>query len=285
MNQRLILFYQFFKIKDPETFRLWQLELCQRLELKGRVIVSSIGLNGTLGGALSNLKLYRRALQSVPELRSMQYKWSAGSAKDFPKLSVKTRPEPVTLAAKRDFNPFDSSQGLTPQEWHQYLDKNPETLVLDARNNYESQIGRFKVKNLVTPDIKTFKDIKPIVHKLPKNQTILTYCTGDIRCEYLSAYMKSLGFKKVHHLKGGIIKYGQAFADQGFWQGKCYVFDKRMKIAFSDKSQDLADCLSCNKKTSEQVNCDDCNRQLVVCKKCRKQSYRHCQQAVVSRSD
>ena len=127
----------------------------------------------------------------------------------FPKLSVKTRPELVTLDPDVEFDANNSTKGLSVDDWHQYLEDNPETVVLDARNSYESQIGNFKAKNLITPQIKTFKEIKPVVKKLPKDEPVLTYCTGNIRCQYLSAYMKKLGFKKVHHLRGGIMAYGK----------------------------------------------------------------------------
>ena len=282
--ERIILFYKFYPIADPAVMKLWQLELCRRLNLTGRVIVSPAGLNGTLGGRLADLKAYRRSLKSWPPGRDIDYKWSAGCRDDFPKLSVKVRPEPVTLQTNQDFAAWRAPVGLTPQQWHQYLEKHPDVLVLDARNDYESSIGCFRVKNLIKPAIKTFKEIKGVVAQLPKDQPILTYCTGDIRCEYLSAYMHTQGFAQVHHLRGGIIKYGQAYRDRGFWQGKCYVFDKRMKLSFSDESQDIARCLNCRQATSEQVNCDDCNRQLVVCLKCQRQPFYHCQQPTVSRA-
>ena len=212
----------------------------------------------------------------------MDYKWSPGSRYDFPKLSVKTRPELVTLDSKSHFDIQEADEGLSPQAWHQYLKDHPQTLVLDARNYYESEIGYFDIPNLVKPPIKTFKEIKAVVEGLPREEPILTYCTGDIRCEYLSAYMKQQGFVKVHHLEGGIMRYGQVYGDQGFWQGKCYVFDKRMQLGFSPASGDLAQCFNCDCQTSKQVNCDDCNLQLVLCPDCQKQPYSHCQSLVVS---
>jgi UPF0176 protein len=98
----------------------------------------------------------------------------------------------------------------------------------------------------------------------------LTYCTGDIRCEYLSAYMKHKGFEDVYHLDGGIVKYGQAFGDDGFWEGKCYVFDARKSLAFSDDSKVVGECANCGAATSRQENCSDpsCNLQFVVCDAC-----------------
>ena len=172
---------------------------------------------------MSALKAYRKALQAVAYLRDMEYKWTVGKADDFPKLSVKVRSEPITLAAASPPQPSAASPGLSPRQWHRYLLDNPDAIVLDARNHYESEIGRFQARNLIRPAIKTFKEIKAVVARLPKDQPILTYCTGDIRCEYLSAYMTDQGFKTVHHLRGGIVKYGQIYGDRGLWRGKCYV--------------------------------------------------------------
>ena len=264
------MYYLFVPIADPETIKLWQKELCTRLNLKGRIIVADHGINGTLGGEEKDVKQYVKTMKEHPLFKKIQYKWSDGEGNDFPRLSVKVRPELITLAPDEEFDVFNSSTGLSPEKWHEYLQSNEEVILLDARNNYESEIGVFKAKNLVTPDIKAFKQIKKELNKLPKDKPILTYCTGDVRCEYLSAYMKHKGFQEVYHLDGGIVKYGQQFKDEGFWDGKCFVFDQRMSVGFSDDSQDIADCLYCKSKTSHYINCANkkCNKLILVCEKC-----------------
>ena len=207
-------------------------------------------------------------MNQTEEFKSIEYKWSEGSAGDFPKLSIKVRKELVTLDPDTDFDVFDKGTPLRPEAWHTYLQEHPDAIIFDARNNYESQVGKFK--NAITPNIKTFKDVKQELDALPKDQPVLTYCTGDIRCEYLSAYMKHRGFKDVYHLDGGIVKYGEAFGDDGFWEGKCYVFDARKSIAFSAGSKDIGACVNCGNSTSRQENCADesCNLQFVICDKC-----------------
>ena len=279
---KIILYYKFAPVIDPEMVRLWQRELCCRLDLKGRIVIAEHGINGTLGGRLEDLRAYKRAMNTTTTFKDIEYKWSLGNRDDFPKLSIKVRPELVTLAPNEKFDVFNSSTGLRPKQWHQYLEDNPEVTVLDARNYYESEIGNFQAKNLLKPNIKTFKQVKSALKTLPKDKPVLTYCTGDVRCEYLSAYMKHKGFKQVYHLDGGIVKYGQLYQDDGYWVGKCYVFDRRMRMAFSDKAQDLANCLNCRQATSHQVNCDDCNRQVVICSVCAQQPYVHCQKPTVS---
>lgn len=275
--EKIILYYRFVPLNDPLTVMHWQRELCERYNLKGRIIVASQGINGTLGGDIKGLKAYVKAMNLHPSFKGTEYKWSDGSAEDFPKLSVKVRKELVTLAPDEQFDVFNSTKGLRPKAWHDYLEKNPDAIILDARNDYESDIGAFKGKNVIKPKIKTFRDIKPQLEKIPKDKPILTYCTGDIRCEYLSAYMKHKGFNEVYHLDGGIVKYGEQFGDDGHWEGKCYVFDKRMKLSFSDKSKDIGICVHCSKPTSDHINCADmsCNQLVLVCSSCSTKSS-HC---------
>lgn len=268
--EKIILFYKFVPVPDPTTVMYWQKELCERHGLRGRIIVAEAGINGTVGGPIDGVKAYVKAMNLHPLFKRIEYKWSDGTAEDFPRLSVKVRPELVTLAPDEKFDVFNSTKGLRPKAWHEYLEKHPDAIVLDARNDYESDIGAFKGKNVIRPNIKTFRDIKPHLDKIPKDQPVLTYCTGDIRCEYLSAYMKHKGFGEVYHLDGGIVKYGEQFGDEGHWEGKLYVFDKRMKLAFSEDSKDIGVCVHCGKYTSKHINCADvsCNRLVLVCQKC-----------------
>ena len=271
LMEKIILYYKFVPLSDPETVKFWQRNLCERLNLKGRIIVSQHGINGTLGGDIKLLKLYTREMNQHPQFKGIQYKWSDGKGSDFPRLSVKVRPELVTLAPNETFDVFNSTKGLKPKQWHDYIQKNPDVLILDARNDYESEIGAFKGKNVIKPKIKAFRDIKPELEKLPKDKPILTYCTGDIRCEYLSAYMKHKGFDEVYHLDGGIVKYGQEFKDSGFWEGKCFVFDNRLNIAFSDNAKDIGSCVHCGQQTSNHENCANksCNLFALVCENCK----------------
>lgn len=272
--QKVILYYKFVKVPDPETVKYWQRNLCERFGLKGRIIVADNGINGTLAGHVDNVKAYVREMNTHPLFKGIEYKWSDGTGNEFPKLNVKVRPELVTLAPEEEFDVFDSAPGLRPDEWHEYIEKNPNVTILDARNEYEGEIGTFKGKNVIKPRIGAFKEIKRELDKLPKDQPVLTYCTGDIRCEYLSAYMKHQGFGEVHHLDGGIIKYGEEYGDEGYWQGKCFVFDQRMNVAFSRESADIGECMHCGGKTSRHTNCmnPSCNALLLVCEGCSQQT-------------
>jgi UPF0176 protein len=267
---KIILYYLFVPVPDPETVREWQRELCARLGLRGRIIVAPHGINGTLGGSIDQVKAYVKAMNKHHLFKGIAYKWSDGGAGDFPRLSVKVRPELVTLAPDETFDVYKSTKGLSPKQWHTYMQEHPDVLVLDARNAYESDIGVFDAKRLVAPKIAAFKEIKKTLETLPKDKPILTYCTGDVRCEYLSAYMKHKGFSEVYHLDGGIVKYGQAYKDAGKWKGKCFVFDKRMALAFSQEGADIGHCSHCQEKTSRHVNCTEpsCHDLVLVCETC-----------------
>lgn len=253
---------------------LWQRELCANLGLKGRIIIAEHGINGTLGGPIKAVKKYVREMNAHPQFKGIQYKWSDGKGDEFPRLSVKVRKELVTLAPDEKFDVFNSTKGLKPHQWHKYIEDNPDVIILDARNDYESDIGAFKGKNVIKPKIGAFKEIKKELKRLPKDQPILTYCTGDIRCEYLSAYMAHSGFDEVYHLDGGIVKYGQEFKDEGHWEGKCFVFDKRLNVGFSEGAKDIGKCTHCGNNTSRHINCANmqCNRLILVCEDCDKKT-------------
>jgi UPF0176 protein len=268
--QKIILYYKFAPVKDPGMTMRWQKELCERLNLKGRIIVSEHGINGTLGGDLGDLRTYKKEMNKSVVFKDIEYKWSNGTRDDFPRLSIKVRKELVTLDAPEDFDPFDKGTPLRPEAWHKFIEEHPEVPILDGRNEYESNIGRFK--GAITPKIHAFKEIKEELDKLPKDKPVLAYCTGDIRCEYLSAYMKHEGFKEVYHLDGGIVKYGEKYGDKGHWEGKCFVFDDRMHLSFSDESQDIGECVHCHEKTSNYENCANmaCNNLVLICKDCKK---------------
>jgi UPF0176 protein len=265
---KVILYYKFTPVSDPEAVKLWQRNLCERLGLQGRIIVSEHGINGTLGGNYKSVRAYVRETTMYEPFRNIEFKWSNGTGEDFPRLSVKVRPELVTLDPEIEFDVFDAGIGLRPAQWHRLLEENPDITLLDARNHYESSVGRFK--GAITPKIDTFKQIKTTIDELDPSEPVATYCTGDIRCEYLSAYLKHRGFETVYHLDGGIVKYGEEFGNKGLWDGACYVFDKRKQVTFGKHVELVGTCSSCANATNKVVNCAniDCPKQLVVCESC-----------------
>jgi len=280
--QKIILYYKFVPVEDAVSVMFWQKALCEKLELKGRIIISKHGINGTLGGELKNLRLYKRSMNEHPKFKGMMYKWSDGSSEHFPKLSVKVRDEIVTFGAGDELEVDENGvvgggKHLKPEQVHELVEeKGDEVVFMDGRNAYESEIGQFK--GAIKPNVKTAKEFDaeldtPEMQKL-KDKPIVTYCTGGIRCEILSSLMKKKGFTDVYQIDGGIVKYGEKYKDEGFWEGKLYVFDKRMRMGFSDKAVDIGECVHCGSKTSNHINCSElkCNRQVLVCEKCLSQT-------------
>lgn len=276
--EKIILFYKFTPLSDPTTVMHWQRELCLHNGLKGRIIISKHGINGTLGGKIEALKAYKKAMNLHPSFKGITYKWSDGLADDFPRLSIKVRDEIVTFLAtdeiKVDENGVvNGGKHIKPEALHELVkQKGDDVVFVDGRNSYEAQIGKFK--NAVVPNTKTTRDFiqeldTPKMQAI-KNKTIVTYCTGGIRCEILSSLMKNRGFQDVYQMDGGIVKYGEKFKDDGLWEGKLYVFDRRMKLAFSDNSKDIGKCRYCRKLTSNFINCakSECNKLILVCLSC-----------------
>jgi len=281
--EKIILFYKFIPVTDPETTRLWQTELCTRLGLQGRVIISKHGINGTLGGPLDSLRAYKSAMNKTIVLKGINYKWSEGNANHFPRLSVKVRDEIVTFHAADEIvvnekGIVNGGQHLKPEAVHKLLkERGDEVVFFDGRNKHEAKIGKFK--NAVVPDVETSRDFikeieKPKYAKL-KDKPIVTYCTGGIRCEILSALMKNRGFKEVYQIDGGIVKYGEKYGDDGEWEGKLHIFDNRMVMQFSDNAKDIGECIHCQGKTSNYVNCANkqCNKLVLVCHGCANDEY------------
>lgn len=276
--EKIILYYKFVPITDPEMTKLWQLELCARLGLKGRILISKHGINGTLGGDLDALRAYKSTMNKTTTFKGITYKWSDGKADDFPRLSVKVRDEIVTFHAADELVVSDKGvenggQHLKPEEVHKLMQERGDDVVFfDGRNKYEAKIGKFK--NAVVPDVETsrdfIKEIEKPEYEAIKDKPIVTYCTGGIRCEILSALMKNRGFKEVYQIDGGIVKYGEKYGDDGLWEGKLHIFDNRMVQSFSEKAQDIGDCTHCQAKTSNYVNCANkaCNKLVLVCEAC-----------------
>jgi UPF0176 protein len=280
---KVILYYKFVPVSDPNITMRWQKELCERLNLKGRIIISSHGINGTLGGGIESLREYKREMNRSILFKGIMYKWSDGSGNDFPKLSVKVRDELVAFGASYEL--VVSERGvenggvhLKPEQVHKLVqERGDEVIFFDGRNAYEAQVGKFK--NAIIPEVKTtpdfLKELEDPKYDAIKNRPIITYCTGGIRCEILSVLMKNRGFKEVYQIDGGIVKYGEKYGDDGFWEGSLYIFDGRMNHKFSSKAKDIGECVHCGKNTSRFINCADksCNQLKLVCQGCNTKTF------------
>lgn len=274
--EKILLYYKFQPVADTEAVRLWQRTLCEKLNLKGRILISAHGINGTVGGDIENLKIY--AKETKQYFKNTMFKWSEGTRDHFPKLIVKVRDEIVSFGAGDELRVDEQGvvgggKHLTPEQVHELVkEKGEDVVFFDGRNAYEAKVGKFK--NAVVPDTRTSKDF---IRELEsgkyddiKDKPVVTYCTGGIRCEILSSLMKNRGFQDVYQMDGGIVKYGEKYGDDGLWEGSLYVFDDRMGMKFSDHAKDIGECIHCGGKTSNYENCalKSCNELVLICEDC-----------------
>ena len=256
--QKVILFYGFAPVSDPNALRLWQRDLCENLDLTGRIIISVHGINGTLGGSMKALKKYVRKTKEFPGFGKIDFKWSNGTGDDFPKLVVRVRDELVSfgsvdeLAVTQD-GVVGGGTHLSPHEVHDLVaSRGDEVVFFDARNSFEARVGKFR--NAIVPDVATTRDFLAEFESGKfdhlKEKPIVTYCTGGVRCEVLSAVMKNRGFQEVYQMAGGIVRYGETFGDDGLWDGSLYIFDNRMSMNFSEHTKVLGACDECGVPTN-----------------------------------
>lgn len=274
--EKILLYYKFQPIADPEAVRLWQRALCEKLNLKGRILISPHGINGTVGGNINDLKAY--AKETKQYFQGITFKWSEGTRDHFPKLQIKVRDEIVSFGAAEELRVDEhgvvgGGKHLKPEQVHELVkEKGDDVVFFDGRNAYEAKVGKFK--NAVVPDTRTSKDfireLESGKYDELKDKPVVTYCTGGIRCEILSSLMKNRGFQDVYQMDGGIVKYGEKYGDDGLWEGSLYVFDDRMGMKFSDHSQDIGECIHCGGKTSNYENCalKSCNDLVLICESC-----------------
>ena len=293
---KILLFYSFAPIADPDAVRLWQRELCESLGLRGRIIVSPHGINGTVGGELDACKQYLRRSSAHPAFANLDAKWSDGSGfapdapeplhgvdrrapwrriTDFPRLSVKARAEVVSFGAPDELVVDESGvvgggQRLSPAEVHALVEERGDDVVFfDGRNAFEAAVGRFR--GAVVPDVATthdfIREIDSGAFDELKGRPIVTYCTGGIRCEVLSSLMVQRGFGEVYQIDGGIVRYGEAYGNDGLWDGSLVVFDGRGTVDFGPDPAVIGRCASCAAPTGRLANCWDagCREQLPVC--------------------
>ena len=267
MSHLVLLFYKFVEVPNPDDEVALQLEWGRELGLKGRVIVACEGINATLSGTRGAAQEYMRRMNSHPLFEGTQFKTDEHKDHAFKRLSVKLRPEIVTLGLPVD-TIRNTGKRLAAQEFRDMLDQ-PEALVLDIRNEYEYAMGRFK--GAVRPPLEAFREFPGWIEENfedAKDRPILTYCTGGIRCEKFTAHMVERGFKNVYQLEGGIVTYAKdpVVRGEGF-EGNCFMFDDRLSVPVGAP---VSHCERCGEPSARYVNCDnvDCNRLYFLCADC-----------------
>lgn len=280
----VLLYYHYFRPGDPDRYFQVHRDLCERLGLRGRILIGHEGLNGTVSGPAEATTLYQRILGSDPRTRSMPFKVERVDGHVFPKLSVKLRREIVTLGLdpEDDIDPTErTGRKLQPAEWQEAIE-DPESVIIDGRNDYEAAIGHFR--GAICPDIENFRDFPRWLEEHAgelRGRRILTYCTGGIRCEKLSSLLLREGFEDVSQLDGGIIRYAQDPETRGRnFDGLCYVFDERVavEVNHTESRRLVSHCLRCGEPSARYRNCawSPCNIQVFLCEACESTKGRFC---------
>ena len=280
---QVLLYYYYCDIESPENYRDEHRELCESLELLGRIIVGKEGINGTVSGTKQNCALYIEALKNDPLTKGVEFKIDPEQGHVFPKLSIKAREEIVTLGlGESDFSPNETTgKYLAPKEWLEAM-HDPNAVIIDARNDYEWELGKFK--NAILPPVDSFRDLPQWIsdnREMFEGKRILTYCTGGIRCEKFSGHLVREGFEDVSQLHGGIVTYGKDPEVQGEdYEGQCYVFDQRIAVPVNTKNPTIiAHCKHCNEPCERYINCKnkhECNDQHFSCEACEEKSLGCC---------
>lgn len=245
--------YKFVSLPDYKELKSPLLDLCLKNNIKGTFLLAHEGINGTVSGtrdAIDNLLNY---LNLDSRFHDLEYKESIHSKKPFLRMKVKLKKEIVTLGIE-DIDPNkDKGTYVEPEQWNELIN-DPDTITIDTRNTYEINIGTFK--NAVNPNTTNFRELPEFVEKNlqdKKDKNIAMYCTGGIRCEKSTAYLKKLGFKNVYHLKGGILNYlNKVPEEQSLWEGECFVFDERVAVDHKLAKGHYDQCHGCRNPISEE---------------------------------
>ena len=263
----ILLFYKYAQIENPDKFIEKHLKMCRSIGLMGRILVAHEGINGSVSGTREQTEEYKKMMWLDDRFSDIFFKEDIGLMHPFKKMIVKTKKEIVNFGVSVDLK--NTGKNLTPREFLELYDDNEDVIILDARNEYESRVGKFK--NALTLPIKTFRDFPEAVKKIEhlKDKKIVTYCTGGIRCEKASAYLKEQGFMDVSQLKGGILTFGKEFPDS-VWEGTCFVFDKRLLSKVNSNDNLITNCEICNIKCDLYKNCrnNSCDKFTSICVDC-----------------
>ncbi len=269
---QVLLYYKYVSIDNPEAVMSEQRLLCSALNLAGRIIVSKEGINGTIEGTIDNTERYIAYMEKNEMFAGIHYKKSPGDGNAFPKLSVKVRDEIVTSDVP-NLNPNKvTGKYITADELHQWFTDKKEFYIVDMRNEYEYISGFFE--GTIFSGFQNFKDLPGIVEKLNhlRGKTIVTVCTGGVRCEKASGFLVQSGFNDTYQLLDGIQTYMEKYPNTHF-KGKLYVFDNRLTIGFNtdDPNHEIVGtCMHCGTKADTYVNCMNhaCHLHFISCKNC-----------------
>ena len=269
-----LLYYKIVNIKNPEKEVEMHKEICVALNIKGRILIGDYGINGNIGGTKESIELYKAYMNQHKLYKNIDFKERTSEILPFPKLRVRHRDEIITTEIKDHIDWTKRGKHVDPDTFHKWLLRGEDMVLIDMRNDYEYDIGRFK--GAVRPPVSYFRDLKDVMgfYDQFKGKKIVMYCTGGIRCEPASALFVASGFERgqVYQLEGGIEKYAQKYGNEGFFEGKNFTFDDRMalRINHTDTEEIVGKCALCGVACDTYRNCinKECNKLFIGCDAC-----------------
>jgi len=277
MNKPLyyvLAYYHFTPISNPLTLVDEHKDFFHNRDIASRIYISEEGINGQMSGLKSDVEAYMTWMHAKAEFSKMPFKIHAWHENVFPRKTVKFRKQLVALDEKVNLD--ETGKHLTPKEWKEKLASKNRPLLLDVRNEYEWEVGRFE--GAECPPCQTFREFRNYAQTLkkvvnPESTPVMMYCTGGIRCEPYSAYLRQQGFTEIYQLEGGIINYGLQEGND-HWLGKLFVFDDRLTVPINeDPSPAIGKCHHCRSQIEAYYNCSnmDCNHLFLCCPSCLKE--------------
>jgi UPF0176 protein len=266
---RIAALYRFCRIDAPEALRKPLAAFCCGRGIKGTLLIAHEGINGTVAGSPEAIAELIGRLEAVPGMAQLDVKFSVARQMPFHRMKVRLKQEIVTMGIS-DIDPLsDAGAYVEPEAWNTLI-ADPDTVVIDTRNDYEVALGAFR--NAVdpgTPSFRAFPDWVERNRAALQGRRIAMYCTGGIRCEKATAYVRSLGLSEVYHLKGGILKYLETVpAEQSLWQGECFVFDERVSVTHGLEPGDAELCRACRRPLTAADRASPRYRAGVSCSHC-----------------
>lgn len=285
VNRLTLSFYAYAHIDNPQQFRDELFVRWSELDVLGRIYVAKEGINAQLSLPAHNMSAFKDFLDTYTFMKDIRLNIAVEhDNKSFLKLKIKVRDKIVADGLNDNtFDVTDIGIHLKAQDFNNMMD-DPDTIVIDMRNHYESEIGHFD--GAITPDVTTFRESLPIINEQLKDykesKKLLMYCTGGIRCEKASAYFKQQGFKNVYQLEGGIIEYTRQIKSEGLksrFIGKNFVFDNRLGERITDDV--IAHCHQCGEPCDTHTNCanEGCHLLFIQCSKCAQKMHSCCSDA------
>lgn len=271
MHFQVLLFYKYVTISSPLELKVFYTALCEKYNLKGRTIIAEEGINGTVEGVLQDTENFMQELLLDVRFSDMQIKRSEGCGETFPKLQIKVKPEIVGTRFPKEVDPRkETGTHLKPEELHKWYESNEDFVMVDMRNSYEYESGFFK--NSIDPGMGASRELPLKMEKIKEaaqGKKVVTYCTGGIRCEKMSAYLLHTGMKDVYQLDGGIHSYMEKYPGKDFL-GTLFTFDNRLVMDFGGDREIVGKCKRCEKENEQYQNCAnaECNMLFLICNDC-----------------